>query len=83
MHGVIPLFLFLLTVPSSLFKSPLLDAELMLRGPVGFLAGTPSAPDDNILAAARGEPLCSYVPPVAYGLFSSALRCSLLSGLGF
>ena len=41
----IPRFLFLLTVPESLFcnsclSSPLRLAELMLRGPVGFRAGT-------------------------------------------
>jgi len=52
----IPLFLFRLTVPSSLFSSPLLDDELMLRGPVGFLEGTPPNWPDNFLAADLGDP---------------------------
>jgi len=52
----VSLFLFLRTVPSSLFSSPLLDAELMLLGPVGFLAGTAKEPDKT-LAADLGEPL--------------------------
>ena len=66
----------LTTVPSSLFNSPLLDAELMLLGPVGFLAGTPPSVPDSFLAADLGEPPCSYRR-------SPALRCSLLKGLGF
>jgi hypothetical protein len=40
---------------SSLFKSPILDAELILLGPVGFLVGAPKDPD-NFLAADLGDP---------------------------
>jgi len=50
----VSLFLFLRTVPSSLFRSPLLDVELMLLGPVGFLVLTPNEPD-NMRAADLGE----------------------------
>lgn len=55
-QGEIPLFLFLLTVPSSLFKSPLLEAEDILLGPVGFLAGTPPNAPDKDRGAERGDP---------------------------
>lgn len=54
----VSLFLLRLTVPSSLFSSPLLD-ELMLLGPVGFLTGTPPRVPDSFLAADLGEPPCA------------------------
>ena len=52
--GNTPLF-FRLTVPSSRFRSPLLEAEDMLLGPVGFRDGTPKAPDKD-RATDLGEP---------------------------
>jgi hypothetical protein len=55
--GNVPLFVFLLVVPSSLFNSPLFEAEDILLGPVGFLVGTPAKAPDNDRAAALGDPL--------------------------
>ena len=48
----LPLFLFRRMTVSSLLSSPLFDAELILLGPVGFLAGTPVGID---LGADLGE----------------------------
>jgi len=58
-EGEVPLFLFLRTVPSSLVNSPLREAEDMLRGPVGFLAGTPPIVPDNTRAAGLEDSSCS------------------------